>query len=165
MKEMHEIKNKIKNTDIQRITSFMMKNQQLMTDYKWLNPFHGGSKWNALLHLMDCHFDGRLISKTDLARQVPLMSRDGTLKWIDTLIQSEILFLHTTSHPIKKQKVDKRKSYLIPNRELVMDYVNYCKDRLVLTLSNLQDFTIDDQVLDHVGKQKCKSCGNFSTIK
>lgn len=162
MKEIHEIKNNIKNSDIKRITNFMRKNQQLMTDYKWLNPFHGGSKWNALLHLMGCHFEGRLISKTDLARKVPLMSRDGTLKWIESLIQSEILFLHTVSD---EKKVDKRKAYLIPNRELVMDYVNYCKDRLMLTLDNLADFTIDDQVLDHIGKQKCKSCGNFSKIK
>jgi len=162
MKEMHEIKNIIKNTDIKRITNFMMKNQQLMTDYKWLNPFHGGSKWNALLHLMDCHFDGRLISKTDLAREVPLMSRDGSLKWIDSLLDSEILFLHTTS---EKKKIDKRKAYLIPNRDLVNDYVEYCKERLVLTLGNLQDFTIDNQLIDNIGKQECKQCGNFTIIK
>lgn len=159
MKELHEIKNTIQNKDIRRITSFMRKNQQLMTDYKWLNPFHGGSKWNALLHLMGCHFDGRLISKTDLAREVPLMSRDGSLKWIESLIQSEILFLHTVSDT---KKVDKRKAYLIPNRDLVNDYVNYCKDRLMLTLDNLEDFTIDDQILDQIGKLKCKSCGSFS---
>ncbi|MDC0624210.1 hypothetical protein OAP76_00945 [Alphaproteobacteria bacterium] len=144
MKEMHEIKNKIKNSDIRRITSFMKKNQKIMNDYKWLNPFHGGSKWNALLHLMDCHFEGRLISKTDLARQIPLMSRDGSLKWIESLIESEILFAHTISG---EKKVDKRKAFLIPNRDLVNDYVEYCKDRLVLTLSNLEDFTIDDQLI------------------
>ncbi len=149
MKEMHEIKNKIKNSDIKRITSFMKKNQKMMTDYKWLNPFHGGSKWNALLHLMDSHFEGRLISKTDLARQIPLMSRDGSLKWIESLIESEILFAHTISG---KKKVDKRKAFLIPNRDLVNDYCEYCKDRLVLTLSNLQDFTIDDQLIDNIKK-------------
>ena len=74
------------------------------------------------------------------------------------MIQSEILFLHTVSDT---KKVDKRKAYLIPNRDLVNDYVNYCKDRLMLTLDNLEDFTIDDQILDHIGKPKCKSCGGF----
>ena len=166
MKEMHEIKNTIKNSDIRRITNFMRKNQQLMTYYKWLNPFHGGSKWNAMLYLMDCHFGGNLISKTDLAREVPLMSRDGALKWIDSLIQSEILFLHIISekhHTVNdNNKFDKRKAYIIPNRELVMDYVNYCKGRLMLTLDNLKDFTIDDELLEHVGKKKCTTCGKFA---
>lgn len=148
MKEMHEIKNAINNTDIVRITDFMKKNQKLMTDYKWLNPFHGGSKWNALLFLMQSHFQGFLVSKTDLAKEIPLMSRDGSLKWIDSLIESEILFLHWVKDT--SIKIDKRKTFIIPNRDLVNDYVNYCKDRLILTLNNLSSFTIDNTLLEKI---------------
>ena len=134
---------KISDKDITKAIEYLHMTSTLSYNFKWLSSFDSWGKWNALLFMMKHHFSGELISKTDIAKEVTGMSRDGALKWIDSLIDQELLFQH--HDPSVKR--DKRKFYIIPHREITVDFHEYTRERILLATKNVDKFQIDDTVI------------------
>ena len=143
--EYKELYDKISNNDVIKGIDYVQNLSKLHYNYKWLIHFDTWGKWLALIYITKSHYSGELMSKTDIAKQVVGMSRDGALKWIDSLIQQEILFKH---HDPSVQK-DKRKFYIIPNRHVTEDFSEYIKERLLLAYKHIDKFQIDETNIVH----------------
>ena len=137
--EYKELYNKISNNDIIKGIDYVQSISKLHYNYKWLRHFDSWGKWLALIYITKSHFAGELISKTDIAKQTVNMSRDGALKWIDSLIHQELLFKH---YDPSVQK-DKRKIYLIPNRHITDEFCEYIKVRLLMGVKHIDSFLPD----------------------
>lgn len=128
----------ISSKDVVDVTKHLREISQHAEDFEGLENFNAFGKWNALMFIMHRHFSGELMSKTDIASQVFQMSRDGAMKWIDTLFEQELLYQHHDP----SIAVDKRKVYIIPSRHLTQSYCEYCKQRILLTANARKDFDV-----------------------
>ena len=137
--EYKELYNKITNNDIIKGIDYVQNLSKLHYNYRWLVHFNTWGKWLALIYITKSHLAGNLMSKTEIAKQVVGMSRDGALKWIDCLIEQELLFKH---HDPSVQ-IDKRKIYIIPNRHITEDFCEYIKVRLLMGVKHIDQFMPD----------------------
>ena len=138
------VNEKITNKDVVNMTSVLIAASNMSIKHKFLRIFSNWGKWSALLFIMHSHFNNALMSKTDIALHVRGMSRDGSLKWIDMLLETKLL---NKFHDPSLER-DKRKFYLIPDRELIEEYIDFCKDRIILRAEFFEKFSVDDKTID-----------------
>ena len=127
---------KISSKDVATVTQHLQTISRHAEDFEGLENFTSFGKWNALLFIMQKTYSGELMSKTDIASQVFQMSRDGSMKWIDSLLEQELLYQHHDP----SIAVDKRKIYILPSRHLTQSYYEYVKQRILVTATARNDF-------------------------
>ena len=84
----------ISTENVAKATDYLMKVSQHATSFDGLITFNTFGKWNALMFMMKTQFSGELMSKTDIAKNCKGMSRDGALKWIDSLLNQKYIYQH-----------------------------------------------------------------------
>ena len=129
---------KLNSKDVANYTRWIRQLSEIYHDYKLLSIFESHPKWMGLCFLMESWFDNKLVSKTDMAKHMCGMSRDGSLKFISTLITTEVLFEHADDNV----NADHRKKYLVPARELSEEWFVYIKERLLKGIEHSNTITL-----------------------
>ena len=129
---------KLNSKDVANYTRWIRQLSEIYHEYKLLSIFESHPKWMGLCFLMESWFDNKLVSKTDMAKHMCGMSRDGSLKFISTLITTEVLFEHADDNV----NADHRKKYLVPARELSEEWFVYIKERLLKGIEHSNTITL-----------------------
>jgi len=112
----------------------------------------------GLCFLMESWFDHKLVSKTDMAKHMIGMSRDGSLKFINHMIDTVVLFEHGDD----TIKIDQRKKYLVPARELSEEWFIYIKERLMTGIEHSNIITLGGQP---IARDVNKMCHKLKIVK
>ncbi len=142
---------KFNSKDVANYTKWVSELALLYQGYKLLSLFDSHSKWMFLCFLMESWFDHKLVSKTDMAKHMMGMSRDGSLKFMNHLLNTEVLFEHHDD----TIKADQRKTYLVPARELSEEWFLYVKERLMLGIDHSSIITLGGQPIARDFKKMC----------
>ena len=142
---------KFNSKDVANYTKWVSELAEMYHDYKLLKLFDSCPKWMGLCFLMESWFDHKLVSKTDMAKHMKGMSRDGSLKFINHMIDTEVLFEHGDD----TIKLDQRKKYLVPARELSEEWFVYIKERLMTGIEHSNIITLAGQPIARDVKEMC----------
>jgi len=142
---------KFNHKDVYNYTKWIRELSDIFDQYKLLKLFESHPKWMGLCFLMESWFDNRLVSKTDMAKYMRGMSRDGSLKFINHMIDTEVLFEHGDD----TIKLDQRKKYLVPARELSEEWFVYIKERLMTGIEHSSIITLGGQPIARDVKKMC----------
>ena len=149
---------KFNSKDVANYTRWIKQLAEMYHDYKLLKLFDSHPKWMGLCFLMESWFDHRLVSKTDMAKHMIGMSRDGSLKFINHMIDTEVLFEHGDD----TIKLDQRKKYLVPARELSEEWFVYIKERLMNGIEHSDIITLGGQP---IARDVNKMCHKLKIVK
>ena len=149
---------KLNSKDVANYTRWIKQLAEMYHDYKLLKLFDSHPKWMGLCFLMESWFDHRLVSKTDMAKHMIGMSRDGSLKFINHMIDTEVLFEHGDD----TIKLDQRKKYLVPARELSEEWFLYVKERLMNGIEHSNMITLGGQPIP---RDRNKMCHKLKIVK
>ncbi len=141
----------ISSKEVVDLTKHLRDISRHAEDFEGLESFNSFGKWNALTFIMMRHFSGELMSKTEIASQVFGLSRDGAMKWVDSLLEQEFLFQHHDP----SVALDKRKLYILPSRHLTQSWYEYVRQRILLTAAIGKTF--DDL---YYKIKTCMTCDN-----
>ena len=130
-----QIEDNIKEEDILTYISFLKKAGERQDDDKILRIFNSTGKTIGLHFLMHSFYSNQLITKTDLARSMVGISRDGALKFIKSMLNLKVINIHRT-------KADARKLYVMPNKILLDSFHKYIAKRLSFAHTNLSPIQV-----------------------
>ena len=118
-----EVEDNIHEQDISTYLTFLTKAGKYYEENKVIRVFNSTSKILGLYFLMQSFYSKALITKTDFAKSMSLLSRDGALKFINSLITMKLVSIYKTDS-------DARKQYVIPEKILMEEFNNHMKKRL-----------------------------------
>ena len=142
---------KLNSKDVTNYTRWIRELSEISHKFKLFKLFESHPKWMGLCFLMESWFDNKLVSKTDMAKHMMGMSRDGSLKFMNHLLNTEVLFEHHDA----TIKADQRKTYLVPARELAEEWFLYVKERLMLGIDHSSIITLGGQPIARDFKKMC----------